>query len=268
MTISATGTVVSSVDPDAQAFFTATGITDTTQKNAINTLVTSLKSAGIWTKMTAVYPFVGGTAARHAVNLKTPGTFNITWSGSVTHNANGVTVDGTTGYGNTGVIPASHLSEGSAHMGVYTRNITNRDQIEIGSLSQTVSPYVSFYLITNFVASPNVRGDCWNALDQTVSSASSLNRLFVISRTSVNSLKLYNNNTLLNTNTTSVSGSGAFALNTRSIFICARNTNGSATQFSNTNIAFASIGQGLTDSEVTAFTNAVNTFQTALSRNV
>jgi hypothetical protein len=45
-------------DPSASAFFAATGITGTTEQQAVNTLVTSLKSAGLWSKMKAVYPFV------------------------------------------------------------------------------------------------------------------------------------------------------------------------------------------------------------------
>lgn len=45
-------------DSSASAFFTATGITGATEQQAVNTLVTSLKSAGLWSKMKAVYPFV------------------------------------------------------------------------------------------------------------------------------------------------------------------------------------------------------------------
>jgi len=48
----------SSIDPAASAYFAATGLTGTTERNAVNTLVTSLKSAGLWSKMKAVYPFV------------------------------------------------------------------------------------------------------------------------------------------------------------------------------------------------------------------
>jgi len=42
--------VSSGVDTDAQAFITAASITDSTQQSAINTLVTQLKTYGIWTK--------------------------------------------------------------------------------------------------------------------------------------------------------------------------------------------------------------------------
>lgn len=47
------------VDPDAQAFITAASITDPTQQSAINQLVVDLKGYNVWTKMKAIYPFVG-----------------------------------------------------------------------------------------------------------------------------------------------------------------------------------------------------------------
>lgn len=50
--------VMGGFDSSASAFFAATGITGTTEQQAVNTLVTSLKSAGLWSKMKAVYPFV------------------------------------------------------------------------------------------------------------------------------------------------------------------------------------------------------------------
>jgi len=66
-------TPTAAVDPDAQAFITAAGITNPTQQSAINTLVVNLKGYSIWTKFKAIYPVVGGSASSHAVNLKTPG---------------------------------------------------------------------------------------------------------------------------------------------------------------------------------------------------
>jgi hypothetical protein len=46
------------INPSAQAFITATGITGSTQIAAINTLVNGLQADGLWSKMKAVYPFV------------------------------------------------------------------------------------------------------------------------------------------------------------------------------------------------------------------
>jgi hypothetical protein len=48
----------SGVDSDASAFITATGLSGTTQKSAITTLVKDLKSSGLWSKIKAVYPMV------------------------------------------------------------------------------------------------------------------------------------------------------------------------------------------------------------------
>jgi hypothetical protein len=78
-------------DPDALAFFTATTITDNIQKNAINQLLIDLKAAGIWIKIKAIYPMVGGNAATHNYNLKNPtdldAAFRITFVGSWTHSS-------------------------------------------------------------------------------------------------------------------------------------------------------------------------------------
>ena len=49
---------VSGINPDAAAFIQATGITGTTEVNAINSLVAGLQADGLWSKMKAVYPFV------------------------------------------------------------------------------------------------------------------------------------------------------------------------------------------------------------------
>ena len=64
--------VVNIIDADATTFITAAGITNLIQASAINTLVNDLKTYGLWTKMKAIYPFVGGSATSHKFNLKDP----------------------------------------------------------------------------------------------------------------------------------------------------------------------------------------------------
>lgn len=49
---------LSGINPAAQAFLTAAGITGTTEVNAVNNLVNGLQADGLWSKMKAVYPFV------------------------------------------------------------------------------------------------------------------------------------------------------------------------------------------------------------------
>jgi len=91
------------IDPDAQAFLTAAGITDPTQITAVNNLTLGLKANSLWTKMVAVYPFVGGTATSHKWNLVDPrdldAAYRITWNGGITHNASGVKGNGVDGFG-------------------------------------------------------------------------------------------------------------------------------------------------------------------------
>ena len=83
-----------SVDPDAQAFITAAGITDSTQQSAIDNLVIGLKANNLWTKMKAIYPFVGGTATTHKWNLKDPrdldAAFRLAFTGAWIHSSNGI----------------------------------------------------------------------------------------------------------------------------------------------------------------------------------
>lgn len=270
-TVTATAVAQAAYDADAEAFFTAAGITDTTQKDAITNLVKDMKTAGIWTKMVAIYPFVGGTASTHAVNLKSPGTYNITWSGTITHNANGVTGNGINGYGNTNVVPATTLAEGSAHMSFYNRNTTARNQQEMGVLMGG-TPQPSFVLMAANYASNTyytiIDSWAWNASpQQRVLVTGQRIGMTVGTRTSTSMLKLFKNNAQIGSSFTGTT-SGYFSQITRPIAILARNDNGTINLHSTANCAFASIGAGLSDSEVSAFYTAVQAYQTALSRNV
>jgi hypothetical protein len=95
----------SGFDADAQAFLTAAAITDDTQKSAVNTLVRDLKRFGLWTKIKAFYPFVGGTAASHKLNLIDPRdtdtAYRLTFSGGWTHTSMGAQCNGTNATSNT-----------------------------------------------------------------------------------------------------------------------------------------------------------------------
>lgn len=97
-------------DVDANAFFTAAGITDPTQKSAVTTLIIGLKANSLWTLTRALYPFVGGTAAAHKWNAKDPrdldAAFRLVFTGA-THDANGVTFNGSTGFADTKIAAAA-----------------------------------------------------------------------------------------------------------------------------------------------------------------
>jgi len=88
---------------------------------------------------------------------------------------------------------------------------------------------------------------------------------YVASRTANNVLKAFKNNNLKATNTNTNTAS----MLSKNIFISANNdTAGTVTQFSTRQQAFATIGDGLTDTEAANLYTRVQAYQTALSRQV
>jgi hypothetical protein len=244
------------VDPDAQAFITAAAITDPTQQGAINTLVVDLKGYNIWTKFKAIYPIVGGTASSHAVNLKTPGTYNLTFATGWTHSATGMTPLVT--YADTSLIPNSILSLNSTHISGYIRN--NIDSSGPILSSENAGNYDNGLYIwpkqSNALYSVRVNDNTSDFAGVTYD----VRGLHLAMRTGSN-VKKYRVNTTEIFNSTTASS----ALNTSSIYLGKSRNN--PNYFSN-QIAFSSIGDGLTDTEASNFYTAVQAYQTTLSRQV
>lgn len=93
-----------------QTYLTLTGITDISTINALSEFVTGLITDGLWNKIDVMYPFIGGNATAHSINLKDPGTYTITtWTGAIVHTNNGVT--GTDSLNASFTVPFSHASQ-------------------------------------------------------------------------------------------------------------------------------------------------------------
>jgi hypothetical protein len=86
--------LLKTTDPDYQSFITATGITQPTQSAALETLVSDLKSYGLWSKMKAIYPMVTDRNNRFAQSEDFSSTWNAQ-SASVSPNQTAAP-DGTT----------------------------------------------------------------------------------------------------------------------------------------------------------------------------
>lgn len=250
------GNSVPPIDPDAQAFITAASITNPTQQSAINQLVVDLKGYNIWTKFKAIYPILGGVASSHAVNLKTPGTFNLTFASGWTHSANGMTP--TNAYADTSLIPNSVLTLNSTHISCYTR--TNTTVFAPLLSSENAVNYNNGLFIW-----PKYSGNLFSVRinDNSSDAATAVTNtqgLHLATRTAANVKKYRHNNTQVLSNTTVSS-----ALNTSSIYIGASRNNA---DYSTHQIAFASIGDGLTDTDAANFYTAVQAYQTTLGRQV
>jgi len=250
-----------SLDTDAQAFISATGITDAVQITAVNNLVLGLKANNIWTKMKAIYPMVGGTATTHKFNLKDPRdldvAFRLVFNGGWTHSANGVLPNGTNGYADTKLIPNTSLSLNSTHISGYLRtNLTVNAPI---LSSEDVSTYNNgLYIWPKWTNGYSVRiNDNTSQVDL---AAADIRGFHIAIRTGVSAKKYrFNNTQIFNITTAST------ALNASSIYLAASRNNAN---YFNNQIAFSSIGEGLTDTESNNFYTAVQAFQTTLSRNV
>jgi hypothetical protein len=249
------------LDSDAQAFLTAISNSDPTIESAINQLVLDLKAASIWTKMQGIYPFVGGSATSHKYNLKDPqdtdAAFRLTFSGTVTHNANGITGNGTTGYADTHYNLSTHGTLNSQHISIYSRTGTNETNNDVDIGGRDGTNVVRLDIASFSTAQGFNQASALN----TVANTSGLG-FFVNSRTASTGYRIQIRGT--NNNITRTSSAKPSA----SLYIAALNNNGSATAFSARNFAFASVGTGLTQTEAADFDTAVVTFQTTLGRNV
>jgi len=245
------------VDPDAQAFITAASITDPTQQSAINQLVVDLKGYNIWTKMKALYPFVGGSSTSHSYNLRNTLQFQITWNGGITHSANGVTF-GANGYGNTNLNPNTAFSTNdSMHLSAYSRTNNDLGGLDLGGLN--ASAVSGLYLRYSNNAYAYINGGAGVLTANTNSTG-----FYVGTRTASNVLKLFKNTSQLGSIYTGANGT-RLDINA---FLGAVNVSNSPGYYTQRNYAFASIGDGLTDTEAANFYTAVQTFQTTLGRQV
>lgn len=257
---------------DAQLFITAASITNTTQQNAIIQLVSDLKGYGIWTKMKAIYPFVGGTASQHKFNLKDPRdldiAFRIQFNGGWTHSSTGALPNGTTAYGNTFLIPSNVLNETNfAHLSYYSSTLSGFPY-EIVMGSNDAGPVYKALLMTarRDTGEQAFYADFNNATYRSAKNLLQTNGsgLFLGTQQGAN-VKLFRQNVLQSSNTDIKTATGT---STSSVYIGGVSDNGTARQFTNKLCSFASIGDGLTDTEATALYNAVQTFNTTLGRQV
>jgi len=253
----------SSFDPDAQTFITAAGITDNTQKNAINTLVIDMKGYGIWTKMKAIYPFVGGTATTHKFNLKNPldtnAAFRLVFNGGWTHSSTGALPNGTNGYANTFFNTDDVTTTGLQSYGVYLR--TNPTfAVNTTEASTGLRSGIYWIRVTNTLpTSSNIRSGNRNE------NISGVTGLIGHSRSTATQWYVNNNSTIL-VGSTTVSTLSTETVNTFSLG--AYNDLGIISNFSTQQLAFAFYGEPLLSSEMTNYYTDIQTFQTTLGRQV
>ena len=249
------------VDPDAQAFITAAAITDPTQQSAINQLVVDLKGYSIWTKMKAIYPYVGGTSSSTSYNLKNPAQFQISWIGGVTWSNNGVQFGGVNGYGITGYNVSANNTTDNVSAGVYSRTNTT---VAAASFSALGGAFSGLELIIKFSDNNTYYGVNSDIGSGAGNFVSDTRGMFVISKLATNQKVIYRNGTQISSNTY---GGGNVSPNFI-VHVGARNNQGTIQLYDSRQHAFQYIGETLTAAEVGNLYTAVQAFQTTLGRQV
>jgi hypothetical protein len=256
--------IVPGVDPDAQAFITATGITDGTQQSAINTLVLDLKSAGIWTKLDVCYPFVGGTATTHKYNLIDPqdtnAAYRLTFFNSPTHNSDGVEFDGVSEYATTYFTPSTDFSTGglnSNHVfASYFFAASGDDGTDWGIQNTSGGNFFQGGVRTSG------NGAFGRNMSSTFTEISNTSLVYVYGQNRNSSTEYDINLGKTKTATSSTSSK----LPPLDVYLGARNQNTAAGGFNNRGFNMFAIGAGLSDTEWDAWVDANDAFQTTLGR--
>jgi len=248
---------------DANKFFNAAGIAKTEANGsiiiAISQLTTDLKSYGIWDKMKAIYPMVGGTADTHKYNLKDPrdieSAFRLAFSGSWIHSSTGAKPAGTSGtYADTYLKPSTQLTNRNVHISYYARAGSTGGEVSlIGTTGGQFAGAIE-YNVYNYNKIYSTLGG--NRIDIVIGSFLVFHTLTSLDG-STNGMRAYTNGILRGTATNFSSG-----LPNANMLLA----NGYVP--SPFECAFASIGDGLTDTDASNLYTAVQRFQTTLGRQV
>ena len=238
-----------------KAFITAANITDGTQISAIYSLAFGLQRLGLWNKMKAIYPMVGGVASSHKYNLKDPrdldAAYRLSFNGTWTHSSGGAKGDGSSAFANS-FLNTSTLGINNIHVSYSIRN-PNTNNGRLWGVSNGIDAVTR--LANNFYSVNDLTGDLY--------SNSKLINFSILTRTAVNSKKIY------------IDGSVAASVSTASVatatvplYLNAERLFSDANTFSNAECSFASIGDGLTDADASNLNTLVQSFNSTLNRQI
>lgn len=242
--------------------------------DAVNNMVKAMVANGIWSKMKAVYPIIGGTAAAHKYNLVDPRDNNAAYrlsflGGGWIHSANGATPNGATSYADTFLNANSVLTLSSNHLSYYSRTASNISVVyDCGCSTDSVAANNMFDIyfrrtIDNTSGFDSGSAFSSRAFTNTIPTSSGF---FIGSKISNSDRKLFHNGILRATTT----ATNTNTLPTRTVYIGAINAGevSGPRWFGNRQCAFFSIGDGLTEEEAKAFSTIVQAYQTKLGRQV
>ena len=242
-------------DVDAQRFIDSSGITDSTQKFAINNFVKQLKDSSLWTKFVAIYPMVGGTATTTKWNLKDPrnsdAAYRLTFNGTPVYASTGVLFPTTSDYADTHLADSAIGGYINASISYYSRTQNAISGYDMGCTDGAI-PYNELSIYSNSADNSE-----WFGFSQNILSANTTG-LFMLSSSATNVTR-YRNGVV-------VSSKGSAPNNSYTNLTILVGKSRVTAHPGQKECALATIGNGLTDAQALTFYNIVQNFETTLAR--
>jgi hypothetical protein len=250
---------------------TSGGTVNATASGATITMFNSLFSNNLWNKITAFYPVLGGVAASHSINAKSSiGTYDLVFNGGWTHTVNGMQGNGTNAFANTSIAPSTVFGTDPTHLSIYVNLQGGGDRIYDMGCNDNDGALTKMFNLTAKRSSGSGNNTLFDAGDfdggngrVSTTSQTSASGMTVGSVRSATDRTLYRNGSNIATQT----ANEPILYFTRTLYIGAQNTSFGAGYFSNNQYAFATVGSGLTNTEIVNLSNIINTYQTSLGRN-
>lgn len=260
---------ISPYEPEALSLFARMSSPPSTDRAAlINTLIKSLKTAGVWAKLDALYLLAAADA--QAARLNWCGTsYDISAVNGPSFTADrGYTGNGSSAYLETGFNPntasGAKYTRDSAHIAFWDRTdrAASSTSIEMGLFNGSSFQTHINARWTGNIGLSRINQAVTGQLGPSVASSAGC---YILTRTGSATQTLYKNGASLASNTTA---SVALSLANDSFVLLAAKFVGSSPG-SNTSdqLAYASIGGGLSNADQTALYSAINTYLVAIGAN-
>ena len=241
--------------------------------NAADTFITTCKNSGVWDKLQRLNLFAGDQLAACLIPIIN------TYGGAADINTNfveadysqtgGLNSDGVTKRLNTNFIPNSSIGATSCHLSTYI--ITGG----LGYMTMGCTTYgannIQFRIATNYndaaAKSIAIIGDYnggANPQFQTYNATGITQGFIVVTKPSVNEMYMSKSGTTYLSNTSTYVG--LTTLPTQPVYIFVNNDNGYPSQYTDATMGSYSLGSGLSLTQVSGYSFAMQNFQKALSR--
>jgi hypothetical protein len=254
---------ITPADTYIAAVLAAGGTLSGAQETAIRTFYNSLDTTGIYSKMYAMWPFLGGTAASNAIEFINPGGgFNLTFTGTWTHtNIEGSsTIASAANYANTSFNPTTDAVSVTTDFSFGLLATLGSDSGYHG-LGTAAANYI---IVGDFTSADTIFGSGRNLPGRPGFNTGAFT---AVSRTGLNSwIAVTTDNAVGGTLTVSATQVSAYTPYNGDVWL--GRINGVTGFPGGGQLRFSYVSEGLNSTELQTLSNAMNTLQTAFSRNL